>query len=320
MTSIHRNLTAARVVADSISPDKVRLTTLEVVLPRIVLAEFNTHRMFSRNSASSRAIPVEKMLRRVNEDPFVPAKFGLNQPGMQASEFATGDKEELAQYHWIIARDRTLTTAKDLSTMGIHKQTVNRLLEPFSWHTILVTATEWANFFALRCHKDAQPEIREAAECMVDAMDQSTPREIGYGQWHRPLYGAEFHEDTKYANETWSDDQRNRISVGRCARVSYLTHHGTRDPSADLDLADGLRKSGHMSPFEHVARPMTTRELQVFERYEWTHHTTGARTQLPPGEGDEVAWSRGSIGSWLGNFRGWVQLRKTLPGESVFNG
>lgn len=266
---------AARVLADSDCNNGVRLTTLEVTFPRIVLAEFNTHRMLSRNSASSRAIPVEKMLQRVQENPFIPAAWPKNQKGMQAEENLDALASEAARGEWLIARDRAVQQAQQLLSMRVHKQIANRLLEPWMWHTAIVTATEWANFFALRCHPMAQPEIRTAAEAMRDAMATSTPRAVPPGGWHLPLVA----DDERATTEVdWV-----KASVGRCARVSYLTHDGVRDPAADVALCDRLVASGHMSPTEHVATPMLVDDM-------------------------------------CGNFRGWMQYRKTLASEEVFRG
>ena len=178
----------AKVLADSQSPAGYRLTTLEATFPRFVLAEFNTHRVFSRNSASSRAIPIAKQLRRVLEDPYVPIEFGSNQPGMQAGPALTGEKRDAAEHEWLHARDDAVRRVLGLVTdpevaldgrrpardpaagrgrrpraaqpsewLNVHKQVANRLLEPFMWHTVIVTATEWDNFWNLRCHPDAQP-------------------------------------------------------------------------------------------------------------------------------------------------------------------
>lgn len=271
---------SAKVLADSIGIDnRVRLTTLEVTFPRIVLAEFNTHRMFSRNSASSRAIPVEKRIAAVKADPFIPAAFGKNQKGMQAAENLGNAETEAARTTWLGAMAVAVDAASALANIGVHKQLANRLIEPFCWQTVIVSATEWGNFFALRCHPDAQPEIRQAAELMRDAMDASTPRELGTGQWHLPLMP----DIDKLQAEEYSALDLCRISSGRCARVSYLTHAGQRDPQADIGLALSLQQAGHMSPFEHVARPL--------------------------GHGEEAD---------TGNFRAWLQFRKTLPGEAVF--
>jgi thymidylate synthase ThyX len=299
----------AKVLADSVSPAGHRLTTLEATFPRFVLAEFNTHRVFSRNSASSRAIPIAKQLRRVIEDPYVPIEFGSNQPGMQAGPPLAGEKLEAAEAEWLRARDdavrRVLALIAGPDAFGpdddllevlgqveqairdksqpaewlnVHKQVANRLLEPFMWHTVIVTATEWNNFWNLRCHPDAQPEIRLVAEQMRDAAEASAPQELGEGEWHLPLVRPEDRDQVASIGDLI------KISAGRCARVSYLTHAGKRDLAADIELHDRLLESGHMSPLEHPARPLTAEEL---------------------GE-DE----------WSGNFHGWFPYRKSISGEA----
>lgn len=270
---------SARILKDSIGPNGIRLTTLEVTFPRIVLAEWNTHRVFSRNSASSRAIPVQKMLQKVLDDPFIPIYWGKNQKGMQAEQELDASQQETALKLWLDARDRAVSVVQDLLQLGIHKQITNRLLEPFLFHTVIVSSTEWDNFDNLRDHKDAQPEIQRAASLLKQARAASTPRVLKPGEWHLPLVD----DEERLLAEGYSYAQLVRICVGRCTRVSYLTHDGKRDPQADLDLADRLQVSGHMSPFEHAAMALTERETQ-----------------------------------WSGNFRGWLQYRKTLAGEAVF--
>lgn len=299
----------AKVLADSQSPAGYRLTTLEATFPRFVLAEFNTHRVFSRNSASSRAIPIAKQLRRVLEEPYVPVEFGSNQPGMQAGAALEGDKREAAEREWLRARDDAvrrvlglvsepaeLAEGGDLEEalgrveesiraksqpaawLNVHKQVANRLLEPFMWHTVIVTATEWDNFWNLRCHSDAQPEIRLVAETMRDVAAASEPEELAEDEWHLPLVRPEDRE------QVGSIEDLIKISAGRCARVSYLTHAGVRDLGADIELHDRLLESGHMSPLEHPARPLSADELEKSE--------------------------------WSGNFRGWHSYRKTISGEA----
>lgn len=271
---------AAKVIYDSLSPMGVRLTTLEVVMPRIILAEFNTHRVFSRNSASSRAIPVEKMIERVQNDPFIPLYWGKNQKGMQADEELSEQQIMTAKYDWLYARDCAVWSARYLSETGVHKQIVNRLLEPFLWHTVIVTATEWSNFFAQRCHPDAMPEMRLTAEAMRDAMEASEPTELQYGEWHSPyIYIAAENLDAQFSWETTK-----KVSVARCARVSYLQHNGTRSVEKDLELFEKLQNGMHWSPFEHVATPMRSDMLDK-------HH------------------------QFCGNFRGWYQFRKDFPNE-----
>lgn len=268
---------AAKILADHLGPSGKRIVTFEVTFPRIVLAEFNTHRMFSRNSASSRAIPVEKMLKRVQEDPFIPVYWGKNQKGMQAAEELQGEALARAQEEWLLQRDYAVSSVIALQAIDLHKQIANRLLEPWLFHTVIVTATEYDNFFALRTHKDAQPEIRKIAVMMEKLYSESVPKDVPAGFWHLPLV-----EDLAELQAAgYTEDQIRRISVGRCARVSYLTHDGKRDPKADIELCDRLQASGHMSPFEHVAVSLS-----------------------------------GPTSS--GNFNGWQQYRKTLPNEDIY--
>jgi thymidylate synthase ThyX len=297
---------SARILKDSLAyhqwPNRIeegaRLTTMEVTFPRIVLAEFNTHRMFSRNSASSRAIPVEKMLKKVQEDPFIPIYWGKNQKGMQAEEELTEDLQDAALETWLAARDHAVYRVNQLLALGIHKQITNRLLEPWLWHTVIVTSTEWDNWRGLRCNKDAQPEIRRIADMMMELLDSSTPAPVQEGDWHLPLVDDKF--DLEVAGFSLTDIIK--ICIGRCCRVSYLTHDGKRDPQADIDLFDRLLKSGHMSPFEHAARPMTRWECR--EKY-------GRRGQFILDE--EVPQK-----NFAGNFRGWVQSRKLIANEDNF--
>ena len=239
----------ATVVADSVSPSGVRLTTIEVTLHRFVLAELNTHRVFSRNSASSRAIPVHKQVARVVDDPAVPIEFGANQPGMQAGAPLTGEDHDAALAAWLTARDEAVAAVGRLRELGVHKQVTNRLLEPFMWHTVIVTATEWDGFWEQRCSPLAQPEIRVAAEAMRAAFDASTPDPVALGEWHTPYLRE---EDGDLDPET-----ARQVSAARCARVSYLTHDGRRDVEKDVELYDRLvtARPPHWSPLEHVATP-----------------------------------------------------------------
>lgn len=272
---------SAKVLADSMSPAGHRLTTLEVTVPRIVLAEFNTHRMFSRSSASSRAIPVEKRILGVELDPFIPEAFGKNQKGMQAQATLEESESEQAREIWTDAMGAACDYARALAKLGVHKQLANRLIEPFCWHTVIVTATEWGNFWGLRISKYAQPEIAKPASMMNVVMSASTPQPLNYHEWHTPLTPDRI--ELFEAGFTWL--QVARISAARCARVSYLTHDGKRDPAADLELYERLVEPGHMAPLEHVATPNSKN----------TEH------------------------DFVGNFCGWFQLRKTIPNERDFS-
>ena len=244
----------AKIILDSINKVGNRLTTFEITYPRIVHNELMTHRMFSRNSSSSRAIPNVRLISKIFEDPFVPTYWGKNQKGMQAEEELSIEIQGEAVLKWIEARDIMLQYSKELSNLGIHKQIVNRLLEPWMWITVVVTATEYDNFFYLRCHKDAQPEIQKIAYMMKELYDNNKPKELKSGSWHLPYIWQEDLED----KESFEDKDLRLVSAARCARVSYLTHNGIRDISEDLRLATQLLEGEvkHISPFEHQAKAL----------------------------------------------------------------
>ena len=294
----------AKVICDSIcKQSKIRITTLELEYPRFIHSEFMTHRVFSRNASSSRAIPVAKVIQAVIDNPAMPIHWGKNQSGMQAHEELDDSGKESVERLWIDARDCAVQLAKEMSEVGAHKQIVNRILEPFTHIKVIVTATDYANFFALRDHEDAQPEIRELARVMKEAMTASTPQVLKEGDWHLPYLDAEdlsnIYEYLKKGriirDEPSGVDTRMMacaISAARCARVSYLTHDGERPTiEKDMELYHHLVHANppHMSPCEHQASP----------------------DKLSPGLAD---WARADQ---HGNFTGWIQFRHLIKGESV---
>lgn len=231
----------AKILLDSISPMGIRLTTWQLSYPRFVHAELMTHRVFSRNAASSRAIPINKLIERVEKDMAAPVWWGKNQSGMQARKELEGPALEEAKNAWDDARNAAILSAESLMATGLHKQLVNRVLEPFLFITTLVTATEWDNWYNLRAHEDAQPEIGWVASEMKKVLSTSTPTLLRPSEWHRPLM-----PDTSKLVEDGFKHKLNMISAARCARISYLTHDGERDPEKDIKLAERLLKSGHM--------------------------------------------------------------------------
>lgn len=280
----------ARVICDSIFRGS-RLTSVEVEFPRPYLAEFNTHTRFSRNSASSRAIPVWKRLLAVLERPYIPNSFGTNKAGMQAGASLSEQDKKSAVANWLVGRDIAVIQAYYLAggkkeiiaactktgnqeqgehlcerieelarqyrlasflfaqDQGLHKQHANRVLEPYAFHTVIVTATHWRNFFGLRDSTKAQPEACDFGIAIGKAMMASAPQELQIGEWHLP-----------YIRQEDRDEEKDMLvlahaSSGKCARTSYLTHDGVRALNKDIDLANDLHSSGHMSPFQHPARP-----------------------------------------------------------------
>lgn len=279
----------AKIVEDSIGPSGVRLTTFVLTYPRFIHSEFMTHRVLSRNASSSRAIPVKKSIQMVIDNPVIPLAFTKNKAGMQGGEALTGDQEAAAVAAWLEGRDRAVEMAQKLSDLEVHKQYANRILEPYAHITVVVTATDWDNFFALRCHYMAQPEICQLATQMYDLYSAAAPKVLATGNWHLPFITRDDWQEAYECPESsfeldWVVDRLIKRSVAKCARVSYLNHDGT-SATADQDLQLYDRLLGnlpiHASPAEHQAMAM----------------------------GDSSVRS--------GNLRGWIQYRKTLKEENI---
>lgn len=245
--------TTAKVVADSIAPHGGRITTLQLRYPRIIHAELLTHRAFSRNASSSRAIPAKKMREMVAADPFIPRVWPQNKPGMQATEDLGPDAATSAEHCWRAALAAALDNHAALEAIGVHKQVLNRLLEPFGMIDVVLTSTNFEHFFQLRDHPAAQPEMQELARAMRRAIAQSSPSEFRHRErdWHLPYLTDAERQDLPIP---WARE----VSAARCARVSYLRHDGVPS-SLEEDRALYHRLVGsiprHASPCEHQAVP-----------------------------------------------------------------
>lgn len=235
---------SAKIVADSINEAGNRVTTMLLTYPRFIHSEIMTHRAFSRNAASSRAIPIEKVIEQVRTNPACPIRWGKNGKGMQDHGVLSDEEIAAAKSAWIDSSLAAVKEAEKLLKIGLHKQIVNRVLEPYVWMTTLVTATEWQNFFSLRLHKDAQPEFQHLSYLMLKAHFASYPKYREWGEWHIP-FGDRMPEGL-------SEEVKLKIAAARAARTSYLTMDGQIDVEKDISLHDGLASSGHMSPFEHA--------------------------------------------------------------------
>lgn len=264
--------TRAVVLADSVNEWGDRLTTFELIFPRFLIPQFNKHASIRSCAQSSRAIPFSKLLALAT---YTPKVFGKNQRGMSPGEGLDKGGALDARVGWNDAKAYAAMRAEDLARLGVHKQWVNRLLEPFSYVKVVATATEWKLFFRLRCAPDAQDEMQELANAMKEAMDASTPvrRVLGVAEWHLPYVGAEdCTRQSRFAHYT----DIPRVSAARCARTSYLSHTGERDAYKDYTLSAQLIKDRHLTPLEMPAR--------------------AARR---PNE-------------WYGPYKGWVSLRHEL--------
>ncbi len=205
-----------------------------------------THRAFSRNAASSRAIPVKTMIEKLRREPAIPIFWGSAQKGMQAGE-------EIDQFSQLQARqaiedgmEEMIKLSEELLALGLHKQIANRYLEPWAHMETLVTATDWENFYSLRCHKDAEPNFQALSYAILKEFVTHEPTPTGWMDWHIP-YGDRLPDDMPLGEKI-------KIATARAARTSYMRFDGTSIPEADLALHDQLSESSHWSPFEHVAR------------------------------------------------------------------
>ena len=293
-----------KILKDSIGPAGVRLTTWQLTYPRFVHAELMTHRVYSRNSASSRAIPVGTMLERIENNPALPVFWGKNQKGMQASEELTGEPLIRAKTVWEMLRRTTSSAVRMLQheTIDLHKQIANRAIEPWMFITVIVSSTSFTNWFRLRHHKDAQPEIKWVAEDMLPKYKASTPEVLEDGDWHMPMLD----DRAVLEAEGYDIEQLKAVSAGRIARVSYLTHDGVRDPKKDIELGQrlGTQNPPHMSPLEHVAQAIT--------RDEWQHMVD---LELRAARQNNELFNPMK----LGNFVGWYQYRKEFRNEHGFD-
>jgi hypothetical protein len=290
----------ATVIADSVSPDNKRMTTMEIEYPRFILAELNTHRMLSKNSASSRAIPVKSMHQHILENTASPVSWGKNQPGMKAKEYLDVEDTVEAIMLWEQARDNALEISEALAELNLHKQIVNRITEPWMMMKTVISGTEWANFFWLRAHADAQPEIQVLAQKMRDAYNNSYAQPLNPGDWHLPYIKTERNRNGRLlyldnANEIMTLCDARIVSASCCAQVSYRKNDDSLEKANKIfsQLIESV--PAHASPIEHQATPMTPNlgfgELGV------THRSRS----------DQY---------WSGNLRGWIQFRKLIPQEA----
>lgn len=298
---------AAKVILDSVGPAGQRLTTSQLTYPRFIHAEFMTHREFSRNASSSRAIPVVKMIEQVRTDPAMPIHWGMNQPGMQAHQELPLAGIEMAKRAWWEAALEAVDNAEVMNKLGLHKQVVNRVLEPYQWMHVIVTTVSHTNFDGLRRHADAQPEIKYLADIWAEARAASTPTQLPLGVWHLPYIMEQDWAEAKVylkrgriTRDEPSAEQLNhllaQVSAARCARVSYLTHDGQK-PSIEKDLELYERLAGsqpiHASPLEHQATPDLYDPQDYDFYYGWAQHELH------------------------GNLTGWKQFRKLHDGEYI---
>ncbi len=301
--------------------------TIRMRYPRPIHGEIMTHRVFSRNARSSRAVPVKTMLNEVRTMPFIPWHWGKNQKGMQASEECNefipieGLDSLSREEAWAWMAEYSADTAEAFMEAGYHKQIVNRLLEPFSWIDTLITSTEWNNFLWLRDHKDAEPHLQDLARLVKQAIDNADVQILEPGEWHLPyitetdrhmlLVDSGRLAGERYTSTSGVDDHNDwlrRVSAARCARISYKPFDGDASYEKELERYNMLVTSDrvHASPLEHQATPDTKSFASV--QYE-----------MKPNQIGHQDWVRNEV--WdnphlHGNLEGWIQARKLVPNEA----
>lgn len=295
----------ADMILHSVNAHGNSLETLALRYPKCIHGEMMTHRVFSRNASSSRAIPISKYIEEARSDElrYTPSFSVVNAPGMQGGRETTEEERQMLRNQWRQAAMAAAFNAELMSKWGGAKQDVNRLLEPFIHINVLVTSTEWDNFYGLRLDKDAQPEIQDLARKMWAARKRSAPVPLSPGQWHLPYVTP---ADEDFAMQacahmgTKPSEMLINISVARCARVSYANHQTGRPHTFEEDLAMCERLLGragalHASPAEHQATPDDLTKIND-----------------PLHFGMIDAWGHPNE---HGNFVGWRQYRKMIPGE-----
>lgn len=298
---------STKVIADSKHYQTgTRLTTFEIVAHRYILAEINTHKMLSKNSSSSRAVPIATNITNILNDTAIPFSWGKNQSGMVADADVDNFTAIRAEILWIKARDNAIKIAEEMSALGIHKQIVNRILEPFSYQKIIITGTEWDNFYWLRNHYQAQPEIRELARQMLVAMNESNPNVLSNGEYHLPYVSSyrDINSTLIYLDNDGSGNSMKledaiKVSASCTAQVSYRKTDDTLEKANKVfdmlnlfDNSDDVRR--HSSPVEHIGFPFdyTSSDIEGLTHIDLDGH------------------------GWSANFKDWGQYRHLIPNES----
>ena len=321
------NITA-KVICDSISEQGVRLTTFEIEYPRFIHSEVMTHRSLSKNSSSSRAIPIQKMLDQIEDNMAIPIYWGKAKSGMQATEEVCSTIQKYACERWGYAYLDVKHYVEQLVDGDLHKQVPNRLTEPFQMMKVVITGTDFDNFFNLRIHKDAQPEICMLAYKMYQAMQESEPVELKAGEWHLPYVGfyrvksgrgfgcVEYFTGVVGTESYYSLtlEQALKLSATSCASVSYRTEGMTLE-KADK-IFDMLIKAEvvHSSPLEHCATPVS-KEVEI-ENSDYLTVGFINKASDPNTWEDGVTHMNKQGELCSGNLRGFIQYRHLLPNNT----
>lgn len=309
----------AKVICDSIAEGSTnRMTTFEIQFPRFILAELNTHGMLKKNTQSSRAVPVKTMLELYKDSCYVPAYFGKNKAGMSATEYLSAEENDAAIDMWLSAERSARYVVEKLSDkegLNVHKQWAARLYEPFMYIKLVITATEWDNFFWLRDDEDAaQPEMVDLARKMQTAREESTPMVLKPGEWHMPYVDChcEFEDFADHKGKQVFQDADGKvidtdtalmISASCAAQMSYRKADESVEKARQVYERLFWGSKPHYSPTEHQGRVMAGQKANLLERVFPSILEKGVSHMDRTGQ------------LWSGNLKGFVQYRKLLEQE-----
>jgi hypothetical protein len=305
-------LISAVIIAHSICAlSGKQIVTFELEYPRLIHSELMTHRLFSRNAASSRAIPISKVIEMVRNDPAMPVHWGKNQPGMQANEELDDSAKSAVIGEWCSAALNACDSAEFMMNEGAHKQVANRLLEPFQRMKTVLTFTEGDNWFWLRRHTDADPTIKALADAMWEQLKRSVPDLLYPGQWHMPYVSTDWDDEGNF--EYWLDDeqltleQALMVSSSCCAQVSYRRLDGSLEKAEIVYKRLVESEPVHASPFEHQATPMRhIRATTKMGKFSDSVIDVGIVFEDGATHLDKHGFY------WSGNFKGWIQHRQLI--------
>lgn len=297
MVKVTQGNFTANIIAHSVDKTQKEIITFELEYPRFVHSELMTHRVFSRNASSSRAIPINKMIKLVQDNPAMPTYWGENRPGMSAIKEI--EDVEAAKGVWLSSMEQTIKHVEMLDELGVHKQITNRILEPYQMIKVLVTSTEWNNWFWLRDHPDAQPEIETLALLMAEAKSSSEPFFLNEDEWHLPYIDRK-RIDGKVIYGNYTDDAFQelqlsdalKVSSSLCAQTSYRIANNSLEKALEVYEKLVVSEPVHASPFEHQATPIV-----AYENEGVTHMDKYGKY-------------------WSGNFCGWIQHRQLISNNS----
>lgn len=324
---------SAKVVAHSKAKQTGKeIITFELEFPRIVLAEFNTHNALSKNSSSSRAIPVLTMLEQVRKSPSMPIRFGAANKGMQdagehndlvivSNELAESWGGMYPDDAWYYAANQAADLAQAFHEAGYAKQICNRLIEPFQRMKVVMTATELANFLWLRDHQAADPTIEALAKEIKRAYINSEAVELDVGDWHVPYFGG---EGVGYWLKGCGIDLQEAldISASCAAQASYRKLDDSLEKAKSvverLNLGVDINEPMHVSPTEHQATPIAETKGCFGGSYEDATIFPQTEVNVPFSprtwqDGVTHVKKNGTLCS--GNLEGWVQYRKLIKGN-----